>query len=196
MLERPAEKASSSSSYSSDSASSNGGGGGDSARIEWRLTGTCGAAPVDITVTSVIGMNLLTGRILSHRCADSAAGADHRRAGRQAGSPVGHGHTGPLVSLLQAGCGRGDTEPLVRPLPSSPCCCLRDTYDLSRMATAASVVVNASRASWAAKQASMDAQVGSMLDTRAVLVSEHWGHICTAYLCLYISSIMTDCDIS
>ena len=43
------------------------GGNGDSARVDWRLTGTCSAAPVDVSITSIIEMNLVTGKILSHR---------------------------------------------------------------------------------------------------------------------------------
>lgn len=33
------------------------------AQVDWRMTGSLGALPVDISATSVIEMNLLTGRI-------------------------------------------------------------------------------------------------------------------------------------
>mmetsp|Transcript_25278 Transcript_25278/g.54939 ORF Transcript_25278/g.54939 Transcript_25278/m.54939 type:complete len:286 (-) Transcript_25278:1015-1872(-) len=37
------------------------------AQINWRLTGSVGAGPVDVSFTSTIEMNLLTGKITSHK---------------------------------------------------------------------------------------------------------------------------------
>lgn len=37
------------------------------AQIDWQLTGQMGMAPLDISLTSLIEMNLVTGRILSHK---------------------------------------------------------------------------------------------------------------------------------
>jgi hypothetical protein len=38
------------------------------AQVEWRLTGSVSGADVDIAHTSVLTLNLLTGRVESHRC--------------------------------------------------------------------------------------------------------------------------------
>lgn len=38
----------------------------DSAQLDWRMVGSMGALGVDIGVSSIIKMNALTGRIISH----------------------------------------------------------------------------------------------------------------------------------
>lgn len=72
----------------------------ETARVDWRLTGQVASGSIDIPVQSTIEMNVLTGRILSHK----------------------------------------------------------DSWDTSRLSPPVSLLVAASRATWAAKQAAMDAQ--------------------------------------
>ncbi|GAX83672.1 hypothetical protein CEUSTIGMA_g11097.t1 [Chlamydomonas eustigma] len=74
--------------------------GQETARVDWRLTGQVAAGNIDIFVQSTIEMNVLTGRILSHK----------------------------------------------------------DSWDTGGMAPPVSLLVAASRAAWAARQAVMDAQ--------------------------------------
>lgn len=94
---------------------------------------------VDVRVASRFTMNLLTGRVIQHRCGPV--------------NPVGSVASGPEVHSHRLG---SDLANLCGSLHDLPLCTCRDRWDLSRSSIPAQAAVTALRAGWAARQKAAD----------------------------------------